>query len=384
VLLYHWIDAMKKSLRQERQERQGRDLLYLAAGKSFKRFRIPLALSASWRFAWGSETVNQSLADATQSVPPGAWAIGVSGGADSIALLTLLAPRSDLSLHVVHLNHETRGQESDGDADFVIQLATSLGLPSSIERRSAMERSLSDLPRNPSARYRRMRIGLFQRVARDHCLNGVLLAHHADDQAETVLHRLLRGSGARGLAGMSADSRMGGLRCLRPLLGIRRETVRQWLRDGDQPWREDSSNRSPKYMRNRLRALLEVNSGLSDALLELAGASSALRNWLRSTSLPAEPALKLRTIADLPILLARASARNWLIAQGVEPGKVELQTVEQLLRMCLDASTLPRMQFPNGVMVARRKGIIEKVNSESRASNSPSAPQQPDRSNPAL
>jgi len=322
--------------------------------------------------------LNQSLNDAVKSVPPGAWAVGVSGGADSIALLTLLASRSDLSLHVAHLNHETRGQESDADAEFVIQQATRFDLPHTIERRSAVERSLSDLPRNPSARYRQMRIALFRRVAEDHHLNGVLLAHHADDQAETVLHRLLRGSGASGLAGMSTSSVIGGLHCFRPLLSIRRETLRHWLRDRNQPWREDSSNRSPKYARNRLRMLLEANSELSAALLELAGAAAALRNWQRFASLPAEPALNLRAIADLPIMVARASARSWLIAQGVEPSKIEPHTIDQLLAMCLDASTPAHMQFPDGVVAARRKGIIEKVKSELPASNSPSAPRQPD------
>jgi tRNA(Ile)-lysidine synthase len=302
-----------------------------------------------------------SLADAVQSVPPGAWAIGVSGGADSIALLCLLAPRPDLSLHVVHLHHETRGGESDGDADFAIAMATRLGLPHTIERRSTMERSLSDLPRNPSARYRRMRIALFHRVVENHRLNGVLLAHHADDQAETILHRLLRGSGVRGLAGMSPNSVIGGVRCFRPLLGIRREALRQWLHERDQPWREDSSNRSPKYMRNRLRLLLQTNGALSDALLELAAASAALRNWQRSASLPVKPGLNLREIGDLPMLLARASARSWLIAQGVEPGKIEPHTIEQLLAMCLDASTPPRMQLPDGVEVGRRRGMIMKV-----------------------
>jgi tRNA(Ile)-lysidine synthase len=90
---------------------------------------------------------------------------------------------------------------------------------------------------------------------RDH-LDGVILAHHADDQAETVLLRLLRGSGYAGLAGMARDSDVGGLRVLRPLLTVRAESLRQYLKSRSLSWREDSSNRSGKYLRNRVRIFL--------------------------------------------------------------------------------------------------------------------------------
>jgi hypothetical protein len=232
-----------------------------------------------------------------------------------------------------------------------------------------MERDLPNLPRNPSARYRRLRIELFRRVVDQGNLNGVLLAHHADDQAETILHRLLRGSGVAGLTGMAQSSVIGGLRCFRPLLSVRRDLLREWLRECNQSWQEDPSNRSPKYLRNRLRALLAGDAELSHALLELGVACAALRDWERSAISPPGPALDVAEIADLPGILARANARSWLIANGVAPARIEPQTIDRLLEMCLDASTPARAQFPDGLLIARRGGVIEKTGVKSEIRN---------------
>src|SRR5438034_1508222 len=136
----------------------------------------------------------------TDAVPAGAWAVAVSGGGDSVALLELLRHRGDLLLHVVHLDHETRGGESATDALFVGELAARWGLAFTIRRRSEIEPAIAArLPANRSARFRAARLELFRRVIAEHRLAGVILAHHADDQAETVVQRLLRGSGPAGL-----------------------------------------------------------------------------------------------------------------------------------------------------------------------------------------
>jgi tRNA(Ile)-lysidine synthetase-like protein len=296
-------------------------------------------------------------------VPAGRWAVGVSGGADSVALLTLLRSRSDLSLHVAHLNHQTRGGESDGDAAFVADLAARLGVPCTIDDRERLEREAPNLQRNPSARYRRLRMALFDRVVREGEMNGVLLAHHADDQAETILQRLLRGSGYSGLAGMAGTSVIGGLRCVRPLLRVRRDDLRQWLHESNQPWRDDSSNASPKYLRNRLRRLLANDPSLRHALLELGSACASMRTWELSAIPAIVSSLDVRVIGNLPHILARAMARKWLMNVGVPPAMIEPETIARLLAMCLDASTPSRTQFPGGVAVARRKGKIEKINS---------------------
>src|SRR5213075_1980483 len=109
--------------------------------------------------------------------------------------------RPDVGVHVVHLNHQLRGEESEGDAIFVEQLAKRLSVPVTVARRSEIEPMLAKRPANKSALYRAVRFELFKKVVKENGLHGVLLAHQKDDQAETIFHRLLRRSGAAGLGG---------------------------------------------------------------------------------------------------------------------------------------------------------------------------------------
>jgi tRNA(Ile)-lysidine synthetase-like protein len=302
-----------------------------------------------------------ALIDASDSVPSGRWAIGVSGGPDSVAMLALLRTRGDLQLHVVHLDHELRGGESGGDAEFVRQLAERWQVPCTIERRSQVEAAAGELPANPSARYRRLRQSLFARVVQAQSLDGVLLAHHADDQAETVLHRLLRSSGVMGLAGMSRRTRVGGLVIQRPLLGVRGSLLREFLREIGQPWRTDSSNTSPRYLRNRLRPLLVDRPGLVKALLELSERARTLRDWVRRSAPEQEECFYVARLAELPSLLAGESARRWLAARGVPPDELGPAVLERLITMAGDAASPPRQHFPGQLLVRRRRGMIDVV-----------------------
>ncbi len=107
--------------------------------------------------------------------PGGRWAVGVSGGADSVALLHLLHRRADLSLHVVHLDHQTRAGESANDAAFVADLSAKLGLECTVKCRSEVEVSMENLLRNLPNRFRQARLALFRRVVETNQLNGVIL-----------------------------------------------------------------------------------------------------------------------------------------------------------------------------------------------------------------
>ena len=292
------------------------------------------------------------------SVPPGRWAVGVSGGADSVALLLLLHDRSDLYLHVVHLDHETRAGLSTEDARFVHELAARLSLSRTVATRSAVEADGNQLPHNKAARYRAARFALFGRVVREHGLDGVVLAHHADDQAETVMHRLLRGSGAAGLAGMSPSARVAGLRVLRPLLGVRRDALRAALNERGQTWREDASNASDAYLRNRVRRVLEGRAELTNALLGLGEACGRLRTWLRANTPAPGASLRAEELLRLPTPLRRQLAGKWLAAAGVPRDRIDAQVVGQLVEMLEDAATPPRQHFPGKVLVRRTRGTL--------------------------
>jgi tRNA(Ile)-lysidine synthase len=180
--------------------------------------------------------------------------VAVSGGADSVGLLRLLEAlrgRLGITLLVVHFDHCLRGTESDADAEFVIELARDRGIECVVERGDVLA-AASKNKWNLEDAGRRMRYAFFDQLVAQRKASSVAVAHTEDDQAETVLAHLLRGTGLTGLAGIHPE--MGPI--IRPLLGERRETLRQYLRKIGQPWREDSSNLDVSRMRARVRECL--------------------------------------------------------------------------------------------------------------------------------
>lgn len=172
--------------------------------------------------------------------------VGVSGGSDSMALLFALAQlsrRHQLRLTVAHFNHRLRADATE-DAHFVVERAGALGLEVCVSRWADPERGEDAA--------RRARHAFLARTARQRDCDVIALAHQLEDQIETVLMRLARGTGLRGLAGM-AWRRAGEVDIVRPLLDCRRAQLIEYLRAIAQPWREDPSNRDFTHMRNRIR-----------------------------------------------------------------------------------------------------------------------------------
>ncbi|MDB5291311.1 MAG: tilS [Phycisphaerales bacterium] len=217
---------------------------------------------------------------------------------------------------------------------------------------------MGEMPANPSARYRTARAALFRKVVAEHGLAGVILAHHADDQAETILHRLLRASGPMGLAGMEPRTDLGGLIVLRPLLGMPRVMVRGYLNEIAQDWREDASNAGDKYLRNRLRRLLAEEPDLTARVLKLGDACRNLRDWARSAAPQLPASFPTSSLAALPPTLATETARRWLIARGVPPAEITPHVTDRLIQMCADAASPARAHFPGRLLVGRRRGVI--------------------------
>lgn len=181
--------------------------------------------------------------------------VACSGGADSTALTLLVARaarRLSLSaVTVAHLDHGLR-KGSKADARFVERLAERLALPVVSERHEVSRRR----GESPEAAARRVRYGFLEQAARTTRSNVIVTAHHMDDQAETVLLRMLRGTGPRGLAAIRASRplrRASRIRLVRPLLVFRRERLRDWLERWREKWREDPTNVSGNA-RARLRS----------------------------------------------------------------------------------------------------------------------------------
>ena len=180
--------------------------------------------------------------------------VAVSGGADSVALVRLLHGLQDelgIRLAVLHFQHGLRGAESTGDERFVAELAARLGLEFFRDEED-VSASAESLGINLEEAGRRLRTAFFERLASEGCVTRVATAHTADDQAETLLAHLLRGSGLAGLAGIYPVAGV----VVRPLLEVRREELREWLGSIGQPWREDSTNVDTTRLRARLRLKL--------------------------------------------------------------------------------------------------------------------------------
>src|SRR5437763_15089434 len=177
--------------------------------------------------------------------------VAVSGGADSVALLLLLLElREKLGfvLSVVHFNHKLRGEASDAHETFVAKLAAKHGLEfhsasADVAKKAKKERA------NIEDAARRARYDYFRSLVDSGVCSRIAVAHTADDQGETVLAHILRGTGLAGLGGIHpvADA------VFRPLLGIRRAELRAYLRRKKQNWREDTTNRDTKRLRARIR-----------------------------------------------------------------------------------------------------------------------------------
>lgn len=189
-------------------------------------------------------------------------AVGLSGGADSVALLRALAERSGelgLVLHAAHLHHGLRGAEADGDLEFSRELAARLGLPFHEARVDAAAEAKADRASGKAAESleeaaRRLRYAWFRELLASGEIDAVATAHTLDDQAETVLAKFLRGAWTEGLAGISPmlDGARPG-KIIRPLLAVTRVEIEAYLNALGQPWREDSSNRHLTFTRNRIR-----------------------------------------------------------------------------------------------------------------------------------
>ncbi len=193
--------------------------------------------------------------DTTLLKPGLRLAVGVSGGADSVALLRALhasVGELGLVLHAVHLHHGLRGSEADGDLEFVRALAAELYLPFHEARVDvAAEADKADESVEEAAR--RLRYGWFRQLMASGVVEAVAAAHTRDDQAETVCAKFLRGAWTEGLSGIHPVVEFAEGRVVRPLLGATRAEVEVYLKALGQGWREDSSNRQLAFTRNRIR-----------------------------------------------------------------------------------------------------------------------------------
>ena len=309
----------------------------------------------------------------------GLWSTGdhlllaVSGGADSICMLHLLhALREEegLSLSVVHLDHGLRGAESRRDAEFVRDQAEALGLPFFGARRNV--KGLADKEGiSIEMAARNSRYAYFDEVATQCGAQSIATAHTMDDQAETVLLRLVRGAGAGGLSGIPARRETTNASLIRPMLEQRGDALRNWLMARTLEWREDASNRSMTHLRNRARHQLipslkkELNPKAVEAIARSASLLHADEQYLQGVTTNALAAARQRDgsldgskIGALDDAIARRVIRGWLADCGVDIRNVGTEAVLDLLRFAGQTEGSAMLRIGCDTVVERRYGSL--------------------------
>jgi len=324
--------------------------------------------------------------------------IAVSGGADSVALLRLLLElRKEVGvvLSVIHFNHKLRGPESEEDERFVAELAQ--------RHKLELRRESGDVAAYAAEKHlsletaaREMRYRYFRQLLLEGRLNRIATGHTLDDQAETVLLKIVRGAGGRGLAGIyprlsATSSQLSALSSqqgqnpeafiIRPLLGTRRRDLEAYLLALGQTWREDKSNRDLRHMRNRVRhgilPRLEryLNPAVREALAETAEIARAEEEyWAKEVARvlplvwvaamgrrrdsqrdagPTGGTLRLSALTELPLALHRRVVRAASESLGLQ---LDFQHVEQILALCSNraGSTV----LPDAWVVSRKTGEL--------------------------
>jgi tRNA(Ile)-lysidine synthase len=346
--------------------------------------------------------------------------VGVSGGSDSVCLLHVLAKwRKGLgiNLHIAHLNHQLRGVESEADAKYVSDLAGSLGISFTIDRQDVAAYRLG---RNFSVEEaaRELRYAFFARVAGEVGANRIAIGHTRDDQVETILMHILRGTGITGLCGLAPCSPMAydsqgrswpasplllraedlsvgtgqrsNLLVIRPLLDISREETTSYCQEHQLDPRIDSSNVSLSFFRNRIRLQLlpqlrQYNPSIDQALLRLADIAKEGSAFIerQASGLWDEVAkqennaiyLDRKQIASLPIALQRQLLRTTVTRLAGDTRDIEAGHIEAA-RSLLDKPVGKRISLPHGIICQGGYDEIV-IASEAWQSQLPSCPFPP-------
>lgn len=293
--------------------------------------------------------------------------VGVSGGLDSMALLYLLHEAGFKNVVVCHLDHGLRGAESAGDARFVKRVGKQLGyavISVKVHLRERMSRTGVSL----ETAGREARHDFFASCGKEQRCKILLLAHHADDQAETILWNLLRGSlGCRGMSEvtpMKMDGRE--MTVVRPLLEIRKADLLSWMQERKLSWREDATNTVNDVVRNRLRneaiPLLDeiAKRDITPNLIRAAEIDSEWRellDWSVAAAGATDPQGRLHTGAmkNLPKVLSRAVIADYLKKQKIE--NVDWRLLERCVEL-LDVEKSASVNLPGGRRLRRKAGRV--------------------------
>ena len=288
------------------------------------------------------------------------YLVGISGGRDSVALHHWLIENKFKKISYCHLNHGLRDEESDSDEEFLQELLGGDLITSRVKvAEIAADESLSLETAARQARHR-----FFAECAAQIGVSSILLAHHAEDQAETILFNLLRGSA--GLKGMNPIQKVGSLTFLRPFLEVRRETIDQYLVSDNHAFRDDSSNAEPFATRNRLRnegiPLLAgiMKRDITTNIIRASRHHQALEDFSDTylseiEILDPQGRIHLPTFRSLPEAIQKRSLHQFLTSQNI-PDLTSAHIDEAWKITASDAP--PSMNLPGGQRLRRKESRL--------------------------
>jgi tRNA(Ile)-lysidine synthase len=295
--------------------------------------------------------------------------VAVSGGADSTALLLCLHDLTrglGLKLTAAHLNHSLRGKESDGDEAFVQELSGQIGIRF-ISHKLDIRKRAAAAGKNLEDAARELRFSFLRRTAERVGATRIALGHTLNDQAETVLMRLIRGSGLEGLSGIHPvlDNLF-----IRPLLECSRQDVLQYLSARQASYREDSSNQDPQYLRNRVRIELipylqrHFNPKTIDALARQAELAAETAKYLEAQSLRVFERLRRSAGGGVSIpvpglMRVHPALQKLVLRQALKECRKSLKRIasrhiDSLLALCRTGQSGSQIQLPGNLVVVRQ------------------------------
>lgn len=296
--------------------------------------------------------------------------VAVSGGADSVALLRVMATWNE-PLIVAHLNHRLRGDDSVADERFVRELAASQAIPF---RSVAIDIGAERQGDNLEGFARQIRYDWLTSLAIREGASWVATGHTADDQAETVLHRLLRGAGMQGLRGIAETRELKrDILLVRPLLHATRTEIVDYLRSIDQSWRDDHTNRDPGFTRNRIRhellpILRTYNPAVSDVLNRLAEQANeihfeqelAAQRLLEQAELPRAGGKRILNLEALALASSHRVRQLFRLLWHREGWPLRDMTFEhwkRLVAVALEEETA--IDLPGGISARRKDRVLQ-------------------------
>jgi len=302
--------------------------------------------------------------------------VGVSGGVDSVVLFNLLQRAGFAKVVVAHFHHGLRGKDADRDAEFVRELAKGADAKFVLGRGKTRERAKRNKESIEEAA-RALRREFFAHAAKKNAARIVFLAHQAGDAAETMLFHLARGGGRRGLGSLRAEADLTeDIVIVRPLLAFTRPEIEAYAKTRKLRWREDESNRSDEFTRNRMRrgvlpALQRAVGHDPVPVMARAGEIlSAEDEWMES--LVADDAratqLEVRALRGKPAAHQRRLLRAWLRART--GNEIDFETVERAREVALSDDQPAKTNLPRGQYIRRRAGklFVEKPRRAKRRS----------------